>query len=61
MLDRGVGSFGRGSHAGDQLVASSGVGVRVRVLGRDLDADAGPGVLSWLIYLTRDTLVGSGF
>ena len=42
MLDQGVGSLGRGSHGGDQLVAPSGVGVRVGVLVRDLDADAGP-------------------
>ena len=33
-----------GDCPGDQLVAPSGVGVRVGVLVRDLDADAGPGV-----------------
>ena len=36
--------LGRGSHGGDQRVAPSGVGVRFGVVGRDLDADAGPGV-----------------
>ena len=48
MLDQGVGSLGRDTHGGDQLVAPPGVGVQVGVLGRDLD-------------LTHDTLVGCGW
>ena len=44
VLDQGVGSLGRGSHGGDQLVAPSGVGVRVGVVVRDFDADARSGV-----------------
>lgn len=44
VLDQCVGSLGRGAHGGDQLIAPSGVGVRVGVVDRDLDTDTGSGV-----------------